>query len=307
VAAEEVQLVGDGAVEAVAGVDAEVGDGVDPRLAARRPRGGTPGGTGRGERVGLAQGDEDRDGDPRGPAAGALTQDVEDGPGRDLVAPAGVRRHETPVAGLGVRGGQDGGRARRAGHRDQVRRLPPAGPRQVPDSGREGPPGTEGVGRGQGRNGSVGDRALSDDGGQAVRALRRDGDHVAAGEGGAPGDDAAAVRLGQVPGTGDRGLPVFPLPGDRQQLARLALAVAEVPVVEHQAGVTGRAEPAGVGGESHRPHAAEPVGHHDHRRLPGRRRRRRVREVQRRGALRSAAGEEKIPGVHTTVVSRYAP
>ena len=61
----------------------------------------------------------------------------------------------------------------------------------------------------------------------------------------------------------DGGRPVFELLVDVEQLSRLALARAEVAIVEDQAGVAGLAEALGVGVESHLAHGAETVAH-DH-------------------------------------------
>ncbi|MGF6314737.1 hypothetical protein ABIA60_001015 [Pseudomonas frederiksbergensis] len=62
-----------------------------------------------------------------------------------------------------------------------------------------------------------------------------------------------------------RGFPVFELAVDIQQLARLALAVAEVAIVEYQASVAGGGEAGGKGRQAHLARPAKPMRHHHHR------------------------------------------
>ncbi len=67
----------------------------------------------------------------------------------------------------------------------------------------------------------------------------------------------------------DGGAPVLELAADAQQLARLALAGAEVAVVEHQRGQAGGGEALGVGVQALLAHGAEAVGHDHARWGPG--------------------------------------
>ena len=64
---------------------------------------------------------------------------------------------------------------------------------------------------------------------------------------------------------GDGGAPVFALAADAEQFARLAFAVAEVAVVEDQAGVARGLETLSESREPQRLDRAETVGHHDDR------------------------------------------
>ena len=91
-------------------------------------------------------------------------------------------------------------------------------------------------------------------------------DDVATGERRAPQSDARLVDLGAGACTGDRGRPVLVLEADVDQLPRLTLAVAEVPVVEHKRGAAGLDKALGVGGKPVRARTREPVRHHDARR-----------------------------------------
>lgn len=83
----------------------------------------------------------------------------------------------------------------------------------------------------------------------------------------APQTDPIVVDPGQGAGIGDGGGPVGKLHADVEQLARHTGAVAEVAVVERQAGVAGRAEAVGVGIQPHRAHRAQAVRHHQQRRV----------------------------------------
>ena len=66
---------------------------------------------------------------------------------------------------------------------------------------------------------------------------------------------------------GDGGVPVGELSPDRQQLARLAAAVAEVAVGEGQRGDAGLGETFGESVQAHLACRAEAVPEDDHRRI----------------------------------------
>ena len=90
----------------------------------------------------------------------------------------------------------------------------------------------------------------------------RDGDHVAAAEGGAPQRDPLRIDARGGPGTAYRGMVVLSLLAHVDELARLAAARAEMAVVEDQHREPCRGKPLGV--DPRQPlRTAEAVTHHD--------------------------------------------
>ncbi len=91
-----------------------------------------------------------------------------------------------------------------------------------------------------------------------------DCDGVAAAKGAAPDGNSGAVDVTTGPHVGDGRIPVGELSLDRQELAGLAAAVAEVPMGEGQGGDTGLREPLGEGVQTHLASGAEAVSEDDH-------------------------------------------
>ena len=113
---------------------------------------------------------------------------------------------------------------------------------------------------------AVREGALADDrGDRAVTGGRLD--HMAAAERGAPQGDPLAVDRVEAASVGERCGPVAQLALDVEQLARLAVAVAEVAVGEDQRRDAGVREPARVGLEPQLAGRAEAVAE-DHQRRP---------------------------------------
>lgn len=104
------------------------------------------------------------------------------------------------------------------------------------------------------------------DDGREVVVVGGEVQDVTAGEGRAPGDDARGVDAGERARVGDGGPPVLVLPGDAEDAAGLAVAVAEAAVVEHEDREARLREPLGVRVQAHAADAGEAVGHDDDRR-----------------------------------------
>ncbi|MNF58334.1 hypothetical protein D3C84_398860 [compost metagenome] len=81
-------------------------------------------------------------------------------------------------------------------------------------------------------------------------------------ERGAPQNDPRGVHLAEAARIGNRGFPVFELTADVEELARLALAVAEVAIIEDEAGIPDSHETLGERRQSHPLRPAEAVPHH---------------------------------------------
>ena len=99
---------------------------------------------------------------------------------------------------------------------------------------------------------------------------RPDHEHVATGVAAPPHADPVAIDLRQGGRVGDRVAIVPHLRPRVDLLARLAVAGAEVAVVEHQGVEPGRGERLGVLVEVHLLHGREAVRHDDRRRRAGR-------------------------------------
>ena len=121
---------------------------------------------------------------------------------------------------------------------------------------------------GQRRRHTVGERALGDHP-RHLRIASAGNQYMAATKGTAPQRHAAAVDLWQVTGVINCRLPVLQLLADVEQLPRFPIAAAEVPVVEHQAGIAGLDKPLCIGLQAHFLDAAQPVGHDNHWCLAG--------------------------------------
>jgi hypothetical protein len=94
-------------------------------------------------------------------------------------------------------------------------------------------------------------------------------DHVSATKRRAPQADSIVIYAFKSAGVGHRRGPVGKLHADVEQLPRLAFAVTEVALVEHQPGVAGRTESFGAGVNSHGAHRPQAVRHHQQRREAG--------------------------------------
>src|SRR6478672_10248002 len=88
-------------------------------------------------------------------------------------------------------------------------------------------------------------------------------------KGAAPDGNAVSVEVTTLLHPCDCGIPVGELSLDRQQLAGLTAAVAEVAVGERQGGDAGLREPLGEGVQAHLACRAETVPKDDHRRRGG--------------------------------------
>src|SRR4029077_13024092 len=91
-----------------------------------------------------------------------------------------------------------------------------------------------------------------------------DGDGMTAAEGAAPDGNAGSVDVTTILHPCDGGTPVGELALDRQELPRLAAAVAEVPIGEGQGGDTRLGEPFGEGVQAHLACRAQAVPEDDH-------------------------------------------
>ena len=152
-----------------------------------------------------------------------------------------------------------------AHERDQDRGLV-AHARQLVAKRRHDRAGEAARARGADARKAVGEGALADDRGDG--AIAGGGlDHVTASERGAPQRDPLAVDPVEAARIGDRRRPVGELAFDVEQLARLAAAVAEVPVGERERGDPRVREPASVRLEPELPSRAEAVSE-DHERRP---------------------------------------
>src|SRR5271165_2013817 len=87
---------------------------------------------------------------------------------------------------------------------------------------------------------------------------------VAAAKGAAPDGNSCAIDIATILHPSDGRIPVGELSFDRQELAGLAAAVAEVPVGEGQCGDTGLCEPLGEGFQTHLAGGAEAMPEDDH-------------------------------------------
>ena len=119
----------------------------------------------------------------------------------------------------------------------------------------------------------IGVRNLGDRRNQST-VLGGDVDHVTAGERGAPDGDPVRIHALQAACEGDGAMPVAVLPTDVDELTRLAVAAAQVAIVEGQCRVPCRAEALGVGVKPPLLQHSDPVPQDDARggRIPGRRR-----------------------------------
>ena len=87
---------------------------------------------------------------------------------------------------------------------------------------------------------------------------------MTAAKGAAPDGNAGSVDVTTILHPCDGGIPVGELSLDRQELPRLAAAVAEVPIGEGQGGDAGLCEALGEGVKAHLACGAEAVPEDDH-------------------------------------------
>src|SRR5436190_21153737 len=204
--AQEVQLVGDGTLEALAQVDVEVAERVPAHLgpAGRAPRRLLDRGR-RGDRVAVGNLEEDRAGQVGGAGDGPVAGGIEGGAGAELVAEGRAGNGEE--AGLGVRRRHGRERARRADDR-YPQRLATERPADGVAHPERGQP-QERCGAGVAgdldqRRQAVGGGHLRDHRGDAT-VVGRNRDHVTAGVRAAPQDDAVGVDAGQAAREPDHG------------------------------------------------------------------------------------------------------
>ena len=100
------------------------------------------------------------------------------------------------------------------------------------------------------------------------RVLGGRDDHMAAAVGRPPKGNPVGVYLAKPTRGGDRRLPILDVPSRADQVAGLAVTLAEAAVVEQQRGQPGRGEPLGERRQAERPLRPKTVGHDDHGR-PG--------------------------------------
>jgi hypothetical protein len=131
VPAQELHLVGAERLEARAEVGLEVGERVADQLAARRRRGHRARRAGRGHRVGLADGHQQRAADLRGVPAGPVERHPQRDPRGHLVAPHHPVGHQVGDRGPGAGPGDHRPAADLPGHRHQHGRAPEPAPHLV--------------------------------------------------------------------------------------------------------------------------------------------------------------------------------